>query len=400
MSTPARPNILYVGPFDVSSSNANALRVRGMAKALAGADCDVTILGGMGNEQTLDPGFADGLRNGTVNEYNSGALSFLPAGIRGLFLGDVSARSVRSLTPRPDAVIGYGTHLGYILRFKRLCSELGIPLFLDVVEWYQASDLPGGRFGPFAIANELSMRTASPGVDGIFAISSRLAEHYRGKGCHVLQVPPLFEPHTKVSDKMSANDGRLHLCYAGTPGKKEAFELLLKGLERAHDHGADFVFHIVGMTESALAQRFDVGSLKILAPESKMAVFYGQVPNVRAREIIASSDFSMLFRPLRKANQYGFPSKFAESLSLGTPVMANDFSDIKSYLRHEHDGYLLPHLDELLICEAVLAATKLPLDARRRMSDNALATAKASFSIEKHSSAIGAFMKEGISGRH
>lgn len=322
--------------------------------------------------------------NGTsLDEYNRGIFSRYPAGIRGLFIGDVATNHIRRAVPSPDVIILYGTHLGYVLRLHKLCNKLGIPLVLDIVEWYAPQDLPGGRFGPYAISNMLSMHWASLCADGFFVISKRLADHYGRTGKPIVTVPPLFPETTTTKEKLSADDGRLHLVYAGSPGNKEAFNTLLGGLSIAAAWGAALTWHLVGMTEADL-RAVSGGSAWLDGAGAAATVCYGRVPNVRAREIVSRSDFSLLIRPLRRSNQFGFPSKLAESMMLGTPVIANLFSDLSRYLRDGENALLLPELSKQALAEAVMRAARDDPDDRARMNADAQAIARQQFSPQSH----------------
>ena len=69
--------------------------------------------------------------------------------------------------------------------------------------------------------------------------------------------------------------------------------------------------------------------------------FYGRLNNSEAKEIVAMSHYSIFFRPNLRFSNAGFPSKIAESFSLGTSIITNDFSDIKKYIKSSYNGFLL-----------------------------------------------------------
>lgn len=373
--------ITIVGNFDISSSYANALRVRGLIVALELGGHDVSVIDNRRRGQAVGGDATATLAPVmSVDEYGEGLFGWLPASMRGLFIGDVSAECLRAERGKPDCVILYGPHLGYLLRFRRLCRELHIPLVLDIVEWYQPEDLPGGRFGPYAIANEISMRHASHRVDGVFVLSRRLERHYRQGGGRVINIPPLFEPEQAIARKTSESDGRLHLVYAGTPVRKEAFDLILAALQRLDSQGVDFTLHAVGMTAADLAAVPGATGFDICDPARGRIRYYGRVPNAHARQIVAEADFTLLLRPLRKANQYGFPSKLAESMAVGTPVIANDFSDLGLHLIDGDNAIFLPELNLQAVVGALARAAAMPLARRREMADRALTTARDRFS--------------------
>ncbi|ALH82286.1 glycosyltransferase [Sphingopyxis macrogoltabida] len=382
--------IWIIGHFDTRESAAASLRVRGTAQALRIAGHDVHIYdvrrgvpsGGENWSITVPDGQAD-LSGISIDEYAEGFLSSSSPGIRGLFLGDAITEQLCRSDARPDLIILYGTHLGYVRRLRRLCDEWRIPFVLDVVEWYAAEDLPGGRFGPYAFSNMLSMRWASLGADGFFVISERLADHYGRTGKPVVTVPPLFAEAAATESKWSAGDGRLHLVYAGSPGNKEAFGTLIGGLGIAAARGTAITLHVVGITEADL-RAVPGGPGWLDRPDAAKTICYGRVANARAQEIVSRSDFSLLLRPLRRSNQFGFPSKLAESMMLGTPVIANLFSDLSRFLRDGENALLLPELSEEALAAAVMRAADETPEVRNLRRANAQTLARTQFSPQGH----------------
>lgn len=378
--------IWIIGHFDTRKSAAASMRVRGMAQALLLAGHDVHIYdvrrgvpsGGENWSITLPDAQVD-LSGIAIDEYAEGFFSWSSPGTRGLFLGDAITARLRHSDARPDIIILYGTHLGYIWRLRRLCNEWNIPFVLDVVEWYAAEDLPGGRFGPYALSNMLSMRRASLTADGFFVISERLADHYSRTGKPVVTVPPLFAEAAATESKWSAGDGRLHLVYAGSPGHKEAFATLIDGLGIAAARGAAITLHLVGMTEADLGAIPGGASWLSRLGETR-TIFYGRVTNALAKKIVSQSDFSLLLRPLRRSNQFGFPSKLSESMMLGTPVIANLFSDLARFLRDNENALLLPELSEESLATVVMRAASDTPEVRNLRCSNAKALARTHFS--------------------
>lgn len=358
--------IVYAGPFFFPASDANSLRVRGMIDALmlSGHEVHVVCLGEVHSDEQID-----GIRVTRIPEYREGGLTWLGNGIRGLFLGDATACWLEQNDIQPDALVLYGTHSGYLLRLAKFCRRRHVKFFLDVVEWYQPSHLPGGAIGPFAISNELSMRVLARRADGIFAISRYLESHFVGLGVPVLRVPPLFKQATGIGQPYRAKDGRIHLCYAGTPGRKELLAETFAGLKDAAETGARIQMHVVGMTvEAAKANGLPVDSL------GPQFTFHGRIPNKEAVKIVSACDFMLLLRPDKRFSRAGFPSKVVESLSSGTPIMANLISDLSDYLRDGENAIIIAGIDSRLVSESVRRACRLSEEALSAMRHSALAT--------------------------
>lgn len=373
--------VVYVGPFTYPSSNANSLRVKGVATALMIEGHEVIICPGLQNldsEIKCDVLCLPEIHQ--LDEYSSGLFSKLSKGIRSLFIGDFTIKWLQNMQRKPDVVILYGTHLGYLMRLRKYCQRTSIRLIVDVVEWYDPRHLPGGLIGPYALSNEVSMRFFVPKVDRLMVISSYLDDYYRSKGCATVRVPPLFSEFPDRPIQLREDNGLLNLCYSGTPGKKEEFELLVKGVLLACDLGIGICLHIIGMSRTDFVTTFFCeGQLHKRVDE----VFkcYGRLSNVEARRLVASSDYLLLARkPLRFANA-GFPFKIAESMSLGTPVITNRFSDVHEYLQDDFNAFLIDQLDVRSLFDAIKKAVSIDDGARILMQNNAKTTAKRFFSV-------------------
>lgn len=375
--------IAYVGPFAYPSSNANSLRVKGVARALVLAGHEVMICPGvMTSEPVVDDDCLPGMSIHYLNEYGQGYFSKLTPGIRGLFLGDITTQFLTNLARKPDAVILYGTHLGYLMRLQRFCRHASVRLIVDVVEWYDPRHLPGGVLGPFACANELSMRWWVPQADGLLVISRYLETYYRAKGCRTYRVLPLFSEFPDRPLQLRADNGLLNLCYAGTPGKKEEFGLLLEGVRLAHAAGLKLKLHVIGVSASEFLVKYPE-AVGLMAGENPVLEFHGRLANQATRRLVAASDFLLIARrPLRFANA-GFPFKVAESMMLGTPVITNCFSDLQEFLVDGINAVLMDQLDADSLFSSILKVVGQDEGAKLAMQSNARATAKEIFSAYK-----------------
>lgn len=251
--------------------------------------------------------------------------------IRGLTWGTATRTWILKMDPAPDVILVYGTALGYLARLIPLAHRLGIPLIIDATEWYESSHLPGGRWGPFATANGLSMRWLAPKADGVIPISRFLENYFSRKGVPTLRVPPLFAIEDRPIASLNQGD-TLTLCYVGSPGLKDrqAISNLVLLPDALGCTPNELRIHIVGVEKAAAAAL--LGDQARAATEHECLVFHGQLSSHSAREIILGSHFSVLQRAPQRYAQAGYPSKVPESLLLGTPVIANLTSDLADVL--------------------------------------------------------------------
>lgn len=384
--------IVYVGPFAFPASHANSLRVRGMAQAMTQAGHEVTICPGMVSTE----GGAESpssIRVEGVDEYARRSGVSKIRGVRGMFIGDATVEWLCSQEKKPDVVVLYGTHLSYLWRLQKYAAHNKVRLLLDVVEWYDPRHLPGGFFGPFAAMNEWAMRHAAKNVDGLFVISTYLQSHFSKGGCRTLKVPPLFSPTLVERPKPFRNtNSMLNVCYVGTPGRKEEFNVLFAGLTMAQDIGINVCMHMVGLTEPEFRRSypaaFDGGGSR------ESIKFYGRIPNEAAKAIISSCDFMIVVRQRSRVTQAGFPSKVAESLSLGIPVIVNKFSDLEPYVRSGKAGLIIDELSAQGVRAAISTAAAIDEDGLGQLRINAHNLAKEEFSPSSYAGKIDQFLRE------
>ena len=383
--------IAYVGPFSLSSSNANYLRVLGVSKTFVNAGHDVIICAGTKQPDTQKAidGYPE-IELVTTDEYSHGLLTQIP-GIRGLFIGNSTIKWLDSLKVKPDVVLLYGTHFGYLCRLLKYCQQHSIRLIVDVVEWYDPRHLPGGLLGPYAILNELSMRYIVPKVKELFVISQFLEVYFSQRNCRTLRIPPLFD--STNSDNLSASGPRppTNFVYCGSPGKKESFDILCKGLFRAAERNAQFQLHVIGLHESDFLRLLPSQVASRLF-NGKHVSFHGRLPNSDARKIISSCDFSLLLRKQKRFSQAGFPSKIPESMSLGTPVVTNYFSDLSLFLKHDSNSIIIKEHTAESVAQAIIHATSLGQNELQSLRLNALQTTNDHFSPQNYSQTINKFL--------
>jgi glycosyltransferase involved in cell wall biosynthesis len=174
-------------------------------------------------------------------------------------------------------------------------------------------------------------------------ISSFLEDYYRRKGCRTLRVPPLVD----LGDERWVQDPEagpppegLHLAYAGTPGRKDLLLNVLRGLAGIGTANTPVLLNLFGPTRESLTRTLPECDdyLQRLGPR---VIFHGRVPQEEVPRRIMSSHFSVLLRPDELYSRAGFPTKVAESLSAGVPVICNPCGDIADVIRDGRDGILL-----------------------------------------------------------
>lgn len=387
---PWKLHVAYVGPIDFPSSSAPAQRMLGIIQALNAAGDRVSV-GSGGYGQHAAAAFPDPHMEVTgLGELPDPEWAKPRRIIRGLTWGAATRRWILEMDPAPDVILVYGTALGYLARLIPIARHRGIPLVIDATEWYESSHLPGGRWGPFAMANSLSMQRLAPKADGVIAISRFLENYFEGKGVPTLRVPPLFAIEEK-STPGAIQNGPLTLCYVGSPGLKDRQSLH----NLVHLPGAlgcdryQLRIHIVGVDKAAAAAL--LGNPARPAIGHECLVFHGRVTSTSARKIILDSHFSVLQRSSMRYAQAGYPSKIPESLILGTPVMANLTSDLANVLEDGKNSVILTEAS----LESLVSKVSLALSSPYRFNRSRIAAeARASFSPRSYAELIHTFLAD------
>lgn len=248
-------------------------------------------------------------------------------------MGRATRHTLADLRP-PSHVIVYGGSFPYLLNMQRWCRQRGIPLLLDMVEWYDPSALPGGARGPVALGDQFARVQMHPKAEGVIAISSLLRDHYADMGLPVALVPPTVLEVQPRSEVPPAN--ALRLGYAGTPGKKDELGLMLRAFDEAGrgDSNKKMEFLIAGPSEADVRAAYGASALP-----SGVRVL-GRLGQQEIPEFVKSLHYSVLMREQKLSSNAGFPTKFVESYSAGVPVIANLTSDLGEYLVDGQSGFV------------------------------------------------------------
>lgn len=365
--------VAYVTPSTFSTVNAGALRNFGIAVSLTLRGHAVVIITPDASQSAIDAGWFDlvGGRQIAITAGGTSADGVLGFGrIRRYLVGPTAMLSARLDELAPDRVLAYNPGPFAFRRIRSASAARGVPMLLDVSEWLGPRDLPGGRFGPFAATYAWHMRRL-PGYGlASIAISEPLAGHLNRRGSRTLVVPPLFEldedPHHSVD--AGARGVRLLVISGGElrSASKDALpvERIIAAVELAGDDRPEIRLDVVG----PIAPAFRAEIARRLA--GTPVEFHGRRSWEQTRELTKLADFLVVLRdPGDRRMNVGFPSKVAESLLLGTPVIANSFSDLRRYLRDGDNALLLASTEPTEMLRTLQRAT--PFADRERIAAEA-----------------------------
>lgn len=237
-------------------------------------------------------------------------------------------------------VIFYNFQAVAMGRIMSYCRKNNIKCYADITEWRSAK----GERIIYRILKDSDtwwrMHILHKKMDGLIVIS-RYLENYYKKCKNVVCIPALTDlSEKKWENEYDKSTDILYLVYAGNPGLKDKIDILieaLKGVKRA------YCLDIIGITLEQYLERtpwhkdFLEGNDKI--------VFHGRLSHLETLEYVKKANYSCFFREDDRVTKAGFPTKLAEAISCGTPVLTNNLSNLDEYVKSEKNGVLMREVD-------------------------------------------------------
>jgi len=270
--------------------------------------------------------------------------------------GFLSIKNILSVVSKYDdvqAIVFYNYRSIPFLRMVYYCRKNNIKVISNTTEWYGSKS--GKNIGFQFVKNLdtiLRMRIVNNQVDGLIVTSSFLKDFYEGS--EVVVVPSLSESTIRlnpIEEKEKDKDGRetIRFVYAGTPfgvGRRIKDRSIIKDrLDKAISYfytvfieGYDFQFDIYGITREQYLNSLPEDQSMLDALEGRIS-FHGFVRGDDVYSAIRKADFTVLIRDVNRVTLAGFPTKIAESINLGIPVLTTRIGDMDKYVSEDKTGF-------------------------------------------------------------
>ena len=224
--------------------------------------------------------------------------------------------------------------------FANYCNTNSIKLVVENCEWYDYSNYKLGKKDTDFLLNEEMLNNGFRKADGFISITRLLHNHNRELGKTSIRIPTILDVKNTIS-RIEPNKGKIKLIYTGRPGKsKELLLPVIQALLSETKFLNNIEFHIYGPDILHVLYNINFKILTLFRAR-KCVHIHGFVKQEEIVPLIRNADYQIFLRPDRKSSNAGFPTKLAESMSVGTPVITNDTGDIGLYLKDGVNGFLL-----------------------------------------------------------
>ncbi len=363
-----RNKILYIGGFELPDKNAAAQRVVSNAKLCRDLGYEVTLIG---TDKSIQ---FNGLSGKFKFEgFDCYSLKY-PQGNADWFhyLTNVNFIFPFTKTGAVSHIIAYDYPAIALHILRKFCKHKKIKLIGDCTEWY---DVKGGILYRIIKGLDVSfrMRRVQPELDGLIVISDYLYEYYRVAVRNLINLPPLVDLSMgkwKVENQQT-NKGRIVLIYAGSPGSggKDRVDTIINVLSDIRkNRDINVLFNVVGITKNEYQRLFNIKTMP--KHVDAFVSFKGRLSHVETLKEIGHSDYQVFVRDVNLSNTAGFPTKFVEAISCGTPVLTNSSSNIEKFFQKGKTGYILDISSYDKLKESMLKAITLDQEAIKSMKDH------------------------------
>ena len=392
-----KKNIIYTGAFRFPFGDPAAPRVLNNAKIFKKLGYNVIFIcwGGIPqDEDKHEDGsfYYQGFRY--INSYDIDIKqNNLIKRIYSFFLyGRNSLKIIEQMINDVAFVIGYNPPMIFSNSILKLCRKNNIPFISDITEWHSSNEFPGGKLALPAWINELNMRFIQKRVGNKIVISSFLYNYY----ClsNNILLPPLVdsnEPKWQNNKlKLPYFDG-VRLIYAGAPAKKDLLYTILDAVIECIKRKIKLQFIILGISKDNI---FRYEKYNEVLSMSENILLLGRIPQNEVPAYYKNSDFSIIIREKNRKSMAGFPTKLAETMMSGCPVILNYTSDISDYVHDGYNGIVVIDDSSTELQKSLLHIVTLSKEEKDLMKRNAIKCAFEKFDYSNYIYCMERFIKK------
>jgi glycosyltransferase involved in cell wall biosynthesis len=349
--------IVYIGGFEMPDKNAAAHRVLTNAKILRELGFRVVFIG-------VRKGQSEEIAKENCHGFITYHLKYPNSDLEWLKRYFVIEPYLAVLRTIPQdqlkAVVFYNEKAFLQYRVGAWAKARNIKVIGDVTEWYAHSGWgPSSLFKKLDVA--IRMHVLNRIADGLITTSSYITNYYADRGIprqKIIELPTLFDTQmarlARSRESCSREGASLKLIYCGNPfnvspkaGRrylKERLDQTVDVFLRIRELRPSATLSVFGVTVEQFLEYYP--SFKIKTDQCASSLkFHGLVPNHIALDEIAKGDLTIFFRDTNRVTLSGFPTKFSESITYGTPVITNHFPSIERYVVPGNNCFIVDPAD-------------------------------------------------------
>lgn len=336
--------IVYIGGFELPDKNAAAHRVVNNGKILRDLGYDIIFIGISKNSNP-------GISTSKILENNFGFTTYsfrYPEKLLDWFSYITSIKQFIDIIERCNNVQGVILYNFPAISLHKMiiyCHQRKIKCICDVTEWY----LPKGGNKIRDLIKKIDtwyrMKILHHKTDGVIVISRYLQNYYMDS-IKTVFLPPLTDLNEKkwIKQDSISNMNTLNLVYAGSPGNKDKISILINSLMFVE---REYHLDIVGITKTDYLRENPRHEYFLLNNEK--ISFHGRLTHRQTLDYVKRANYSCFFRDNDLSTIAGFPTKFAEAISCGTPVITNNTSNISEYIKDNNNGILIEEINYIIM---------------------------------------------------
>lgn len=394
-TTSKRNVILYIGAFELPDKNAAAHRVLSNAKLFQSLGYEVILVGRSRSNELSD---------GEIREAKYPDIEFecwetaFPKNTVAWFKQIISISNIqqifhRRLQGRLFAVICYNYPAIAQLAAKRFANKLGGFGIADVTEWYQLLRVNKISALIKNFDTYLRMRVVNFLMDGLITTSPLLTKYYGKSYKSLAELPTLIDYKEPEDSVLEATKTGLpkRLFFAGAifdpnaissekGGLKDRLDWVVELLSDAYDLEARFILEIFGVAKDEYL-RIIPHHIDIVEKMDDCLVFHGRQPRKLILKTLVHCDYSIFLRKEMRVVLAGFPTKFSESISYGTPVITNGLENILPYMKEEINSIRIEYTEKNKAASRLAEVLSWPKDRVQTMKENCLSMKQFHFNL-------------------
>ena len=261
----------------------------------------------------------------------------------------------------------------------KIAKKKSIPLVLESCEKFHYTNW---KYGKFNLGYHDFIRCwikEYPKSDAVIAISRFIKNYFLGKGKNVIRIPTILDVDKIPCKLLREESSHLKYVFSGGLGHGKdslvEFMIAMNNVKDKLKHPIELI--VYGPSKDAVRETLKEKAF-IMENLGNSVHYYGRIPQNEIPLRLMDNDFGIILRPQRESSNAGFPTKLAEYMAAGLPVIANDTGDIGLYL-NESNGFLLKNKEVVSVEEALLTIDTLTDEELSNRRKKARETAEKNF---------------------